>query len=56
MDLGGGNSGQYFADKCRNDSASTLKKDKIQENQPEFEIIGYIPGRVCPSLSGIQKT
>lgn len=25
VDRGGGNKGQYLADKCRNDSASTLK-------------------------------
>ena len=25
VDLGGGNNGQYFAEKCRNDSASTLQ-------------------------------
>lgn len=25
VDLGGGTRGQYLADKCRNDSASTLK-------------------------------
>ena len=27
VDLGGGTKGQYFADKCRNDSASTLEKN-----------------------------
>ncbi len=26
VDLGGGTNGQYFADKCRNVSASTLEK------------------------------
>lgn len=26
VDLGGGNSGQYLADRCRNVSASTLKE------------------------------
>lgn len=28
VDLGGGIKGQYLADKCRNDSASTLKSSK----------------------------
>lgn len=39
VDLGGGNSGQYFADKCRNVSASTLENVKSSKKDKQIYLL-----------------